>query len=250
MRSLIIAFSTYSRIPMPQCEWNEKGMRYSMCFFPLVGAVLGLCSAGVYFGLDALKFEKISRALVLAVLPVILTGGIHMDGYLDTTDAKNSWKSREERLEILKDPHIGAFACIYSMGYLFLSAAFFCEVGTKEILSVAMGYVFSRILSALSVIFFQKAKKDGMAATSANASRRSVKWILFLELAVCAAVMVAVSPRYGLTCLAIGLLCFVWYRRMAYKVFGGTTGDLAGYFLQICELGILAGIVFASRLGP
>ena len=42
IRSLLIAFSTYSRIPVPQVEWNEENRRYSMCFFPLVGLVLGL----------------------------------------------------------------------------------------------------------------------------------------------------------------------------------------------------------------
>ena len=47
MRSLIIAFSMYSRIPMPRCEWDERGMKYSMCFFPLVGAVLGMCNGHI-----------------------------------------------------------------------------------------------------------------------------------------------------------------------------------------------------------
>lgn len=248
MRSLIIAFSMYSRIPMPRCEWNEQSMKYSMCFFPLVGAVLGMCSVGVYFGLGALGFGGISRAIILTVLPILVTGGIHMDGYLDTVDAKSSWKGVEEKLQILKDPHMGAFACIYGIVYLLLSAAFWCEAGAGEIFSIAAGYVFSRILSALSVVTFRKAKKEGMAAASANASSGPVKWILVLELAVCAAVMAAVSLRVGLTSLAVGTCCFARYHHMAYKNFGGITGDLAGYFLQVCELGMLAGIVIVSRL--
>lgn len=248
MQSLIIAFSMYSRIPMPRCEWNERGMKYSMCFFPLVGLVLGLCSAGVYLGLGALGFSGISRSLVLAVVPILVTGGIHMDGYLDTMDARSSWKSMEEKLRILKDPHMGAFACIYGIVYLLLAVAFFNEAGDGEIFSIATGYVLSRILSGLSVVIFQKAKREGMAAASANASSGSVRWILALELVICAAVMIALCPRYGLTSLAVGACCFGWYRHMAYKSFGGITGDLAGYFLQICELGILAGIVLASKL--
>ncbi len=248
MRSLITAFSMYSRIPMPKCEWDGQGMKYSMCFFPLVGAVLGMCSAGVYFGLGALKFGGISRALVLAVVPILVTGGIHMDGYLDTVDAKSSWKGREEKLLILKDPHMGAFACIYGIVYLLLSAAFWSEAGTGEILNIAMGYILSRILSALSVVTFRQAKKEGMAAASANASSGLVRWILILELAVCAAAMTAVRPLYGLVSLAMGACCFGWYRHMAYKIFGGITGDLAGYFLQVCELGILVGIVLVSKL--
>ncbi|MCM1046038.1 MAG: adenosylcobinamide-GDP ribazoletransferase [Candidatus Gastranaerophilales bacterium] len=249
MRSFIIAFSMYSRIPMPKCEWDERSMKYSLCFFPLVGGVLGLCSAGVYFGLKALGFGAISRALLLTVVPILVTGGIHMDGYLDTIDAKSSWKSREEKLSILKDPHMGAFACIYGMVYLLLSTAFWSEAGDEEIINIAMGYLFSRILSALSVVTFRKAKKDGLAAASANASSGLTKWILILELAVCTAAMAAVGPRYALVSVAAGVCCFVWYRHMAYQHFGGITGDLAGYFLQICELGILAGIVLVSKWG-
>ncbi|MCM1567913.1 MAG: adenosylcobinamide-GDP ribazoletransferase [Roseburia sp.] len=248
MRSLIIAFSLYSRIPMPGCEWNEQDMKYSMCFFPLVGAVLGLCSAGVYFGMEALGFGEISRAIVLSALPILVTGGIHMDGYLDTVDAKSSWRSREEKLEILKDPHMGAFACVYGMVYLLLTVAFFCEVGSREMFGVAIGYVFSRILSACSVVTFRKAKREGMAAASAKAAAGWVRWILFLELVVCAIGMTAACPAYGLTSLIVGACCFGWYRHMAYKSFGGITGDLAGYFLQICELGILVGIVLVSKV--
>lgn len=249
MRSLIIAFSMYSRIPMPRCEWNEQGMKYSMCFFPLVGAALGLCSAGVYYGLGALGFGPISRALALTAVPILVTGGIHMDGYLDTVDARSSWKSREEKLRILKDPHMGAFACIYGIVYLLLTAAFWSEAGDGEVVSIAVGYVFSRILSALAVVTFQKAKSEGMAAASADASSKAARWVLLAELAVCAVGMTALCPRYGLTALGVGACCFGWYRHMAYKDFGGITGDLAGYFLQVCELAVLAGIVLVSKCG-
>lgn len=247
MKSFIIAFSMYSRIPMPRVEWNQRSMKYSMCFFPFVGAVLGLCSAGVFYGLRALNFQGISVALILTALPILLTGGIHMDGYLDTMDAKNSWKSQEEKLQILKDPHMGAFACICGIVYLLLNGAFLCEVGTGEIVSVAFGYVYSRILSGLSVVTFRKAKKDGMVAESAKASAGAVKWILLAELAVCMAAMILICPLYGVVSVGMGLLGFLWYRHMAYKTFGGTTGDLAGYFLQICELMILIGIIAVSK---
>ena len=89
---------------------------------------------------------------------------------------------------------------------------------------------------------------EGMAAASANASTGLVRWILILELAACGAVMIAVCPLYGLVSLAVGACCFGWYRHMAYKNFGGITGDLAGYFLQVCELAVLAGIVLVAKL--
>ncbi len=39
--SFLIAFSMYSKIPMPQCEWNEENMAYAMCFFPWIGVAIG-----------------------------------------------------------------------------------------------------------------------------------------------------------------------------------------------------------------
>lgn len=248
MRSVIIAFSMYSRIPMPRTEWDEKGMKYSLCCFPLVGAALGLCSLGLMLLLTRLGFQRSSAALVLAAFPILFTGGIHMDGYLDVTDAKNSWKPAEEKLNILKDPHIGAFACIYGIVYLFLAAAFYNEITLQQMGSMAVCHVYSRILSGLSVAAFRKAKKDGMAADSARKASPAVKWILLGELAACLTVMCLINPFYGVMTAGLGLFAFLRYRRLAYRSFGGTTGDLAGYFLQTCELLMLMGIVFGGKI--
>lgn len=249
LKSLVIAFSMYSKIPMLQVEWNEKSMRYSMCFFPLVGAVIGLCEAGCLYLLQALSMSTAATAAVLTALPVLINGGIHMDGFLDTIDAKNSWKPAEEKLKILKDPHKGAFAVIYACVYFLLSFALFCEIGRGQIAWVGAGYVLSRTLSGLSVVTFKKAKKDGTAAAFADAAQKNVRWILLAELAVCAAAMLWANPLLGAICVLVGLAVFVYYRHMAYKLFGGITGDLAGYFLQICELALLFAIVVVGKLG-
>ena len=61
IRSFLIAFSTYSRIPVPQVEWTEENRRYAMCFFPLIGAVLGLILWGWLALCDALQFGAFLR---------------------------------------------------------------------------------------------------------------------------------------------------------------------------------------------
>ena len=111
--SFVIAFSTYSKIPMPQVEWSEANMRHTLSFFPLVGAVLGLlfCAAARICAL--LNLGPVLTAAVLTALPVLLTGGIHLDGYCDTIDALSSHAPREKKLQILKDSNAGAFAVIW-----------------------------------------------------------------------------------------------------------------------------------------
>ena len=116
IRSLLTAFSTYSRIPVPQVEWNEENRRYSMCFFPLVGLVIGLFLWGWLALCRCSGIGPLIRGAVAALLPLAITGGIHMDGYMDTTDALASWQPVEKRLEILKDSHAGAFAQCFCPG--------------------------------------------------------------------------------------------------------------------------------------
>lgn len=103
LQSCSIAFSMYSRIPMPRTEWNQENMKYAMCFFPLVGVVIG---GIVFFVSKILLYFNVSDlfySVTLTLLPVIVTGGIHMDGFMDTSDALGSYGSREKKLEILKD---------------------------------------------------------------------------------------------------------------------------------------------------
>lgn len=247
MKSLIIAFSTYSRIPMPKVAWSEEAMKYSMCFFPFVGVVIGFCCYGIYTGLSFFGTGKILIAAILTVLPILLTGGIHMDGFLDTMDAKNSYRSKEEKLEILKDPHIGAFALIYGVIWFLLTFGLFSEMNHKAIGLAALGYAYSRILSGLSVVWFRKAKQEGMAASAAKAAEKNVKWVLMVEGALCIAGFLLLNPSAGAGCVAVGVLCFLYYRSMAYRIFGGITGDLAGYFLQLCELWLLLTAVLLTH---
>ncbi|MBO4299665.1 MAG: adenosylcobinamide-GDP ribazoletransferase, partial [Clostridia bacterium] len=148
MRSLAIAFSTYSRIPMPQVEWSEENRKYAMWFFPLVGAVIG-AALWLWLALcDRLQAGPTLRGAFGALIPLLVTGGIHMDGFMDTADALASWQPKEKRLEILKDSHIGAFAAMSCCSYLLLTAGLLSEARTADGPLISMGFVASRALSA------------------------------------------------------------------------------------------------------
>lgn len=109
---LKISFAMYSRIPTPSTDWTDDNMKYSMCFFPVVGMVIGAVMYGWYLLCGILPFGNTFQTAVYLVIPVIISGGIHMDGLLDTADALSSWQTMERRLEILKDSNSGAFAII------------------------------------------------------------------------------------------------------------------------------------------
>lgn len=237
-----IAFSMYSRFPVPRTEWTETGMKYAICFFPLVGLAVGLCVVLSAFLAWRLCLGSTAFAGMGTALPLLLTGGIHMDGFLDTVDARSSRLPRERKLEILKDPHTGAFAIIGCGVYLLLYGSAFGELGPGAFPAILSVYVMPRALSGWSLVRFPKARREGLASTFARqASDRAVEWSMAGWFLLAAGFLaVTVGPVAGGCVTAAALAAFWWYHQVAVKEFGGITGDLAGYFLQLAELGMVA----------
>lgn len=251
MRALIIAFSTFTRVPMPRVAYNQKAMRHCICFFPIVGLFIGMCEAALYYLFcSVLDVSYILAACVLTVTPVLLTGGIHFDGYLDTMDARHSYRSKEEKLTILKDPHVGSFAVIRAILYFILYFGICYELLThmtgdrvKNSIVVVYIFVIERVLSGLSVVLFPKAKEDGMLATIAAQADKYVAVWLVLSGILFTVVSALVRPVQSACVAGAALLLFVNYRLRSWKEFGGTTGDLAGHFLQTTELGCMIALI-------
>lgn len=248
IRSFVIAFSTYSRIPMPQVEWSDENRQYTMCFFPLIGAVIGLMMWGWLLLCDALGIGPLLRGAVGALLPLLVTGGIHMDGLMDTSDALASWQTKERRLEILKDSHVGAFAVIGCAGYLLLAAGLLSEA-SAQCAPMLMGvFVISRAMSAWAIAAFRSARPKGMLDAFAQAAHRRMVTISCCIYAVSCALCWGLAAGWlAAACLAAAAMCLGYYRHMAYKQFGGVTGDLAGWFLQTTELVLTAVIVLGGK---
>lgn len=241
LKSMLIAFSMYSKIPVPKTEWSDKSMRYTMCFFPLVGVVIGalMYAAGTLILMADIK--SVLKAAVMTVIPIMLTGGIHLDGFLDTMDAIGSWAPKEKRLEILKDSNSGAFAVIGGCVYFVLSLGIWSEMSLDMLKSAVLVFVLSRALSGLSVVSFPMAKNTGLAAMFSNAAhKRRVRIVMLLWIALTAACMVVINPLTGAAAVLCAAAVFAYYYFMSKKNFGGITGDLAGYFLQVCELVCIA----------
>ena len=235
--SLVIAFSTYSRLPMPQVEWSEKNMKYAICFFPLIGAVIGGLFLLWVWLCAQLGLNSFLRAAGCVVLPLLVSGGIHMDGFMDVTDAMSSWQTKEKRLEILKDSHVGAFAVIACGAYLLLTAGLLSECTAAQGLGLTAAFVLSRSMSAYAMVALPQAKKQGMLADNArNADHHRVRLASWGWFAAAAVAAVCGLGWYGLALPAGALACLGWYAHRAKKYFGGISGDQAGWYVQVTEL--------------
>lgn len=237
--SFKIAFSMFSKIPMPQADWTEENMKYMLCFFPFIGTAIGVVMLAASWVYQHLGFERAFAAVIFVLIPVIVTGGIHVDGLLDTSDALSSWRDREKRLEILKDSHAGAFAVITACVYFLASFGGMSQIcdNKKAMQILAAGYMVSRCLSGIGVVSLPKANASGTVAEfSRKAQDRTVRNVLILYLVVLAGIMIWIQPVWGVCAFVSALAVFGFYKHKAMKYFGGTTGDLSGYFLCLCEL--------------
>lgn len=249
IKSLMIALAMYSKIPVPKVEWTEDGMKYALCFFPVVGIVEGLIFTGFWYLLHRLGFGEVFQAAVLTALPVLITGGIHVDGFLDTVDALSSWQPRERKLEILKDSHTGAFAVIGGILFFLLYAGGIAELHKWQTAAlVGSGFVLSRIFSAGSLSLLKSAKKEGLAYTFMSGTHiRRTRMALILELVAAVGVMIRIDPGTAIVMTVLAVASWVYYWKLSYRQFGGITGDLAGFFLQVCELMMLYGAVIVEK---
>ena len=251
MKSVIIAFAMYSKLPMPRVDWEERALSRALWWFPLVGAAVG---AGLWLWLALahwLGFGAVFTAAFALLLPIALSGGIHLDGFCDTCDALSSHQSRERKLEILKDSHTGAFAILCCGLYLIVFFAAWCQVEAagRAALALCLGPVLSRGLSGLFAVTLPNARGTGLLATfTGPMDAAKARVVLAVWAIAAAAVMVFLSPWTGVGVLAGAALACVYYVATAKRQFGGVTGDLAGFFLQLCELGMVLGAVVAQRM--
>ncbi len=244
LQTIIVTFSMFSAIPMPRISWNEKNMRWSLCAFPLVGLLIGLC-CWLWMRLClALSIPDLLRGAGLCLLPVLITGGIHLDGYADTCDALASHGDMEKMQNILKDPHLGAFAAIRLCCY-FVAAYALWTVLQETSLAVFLGlFGLTRSLSGVALTLFPMRPGGGLARSFAEAAdRKGSRFVLLAESAIYAALLVF----SGMVMLPVAaLFVFFLYYHVSRKAFDGVSGDLAGWFLQKAEFWMLAMLVLTQ----
>ena len=243
--TIAVAFSMFSVLPVPQVEWTDRSLRWSLCAFPLVGVVIGLAAWGWLRLAAALGLNALLRGAGLCLLPPLLTGGVHLDGYADTCDALASHAGTERRQEILRDPHIGAFAAIRLCMLFIASFALWTVLGEHTALTALLGlFGLSRSLSGLALTCFPLREGGGLARSFAEAAdKKRARTVLAAESALFA---VLLCWGGGLLAALAAAAVFARYYRVCVRDFGGLSGDLAGWFLQRAELWMLLALVLTQ----
>ena len=166
MKTYLHAFfmcqSMFCAIPAPQV-WDEKARDKMLLFLPIVGLELGL----IWWGLSCFcrMLPELMAALILSIYPYFATGFLHLDGFMDVTDALRSYRSLERRREILKDSHVGSFAVIGIVILLLSQYVCFASMkGTADCRVLLFVPAVSRCCSSLAVTVLKPMSTSQYAA--------------------------------------------------------------------------------------
>ena len=193
--SLVAAFTMYSKIPMPNVNLTEENTKYSLCFFPLVGVVIGAILCGWRIAYPYLCNGDFLPAVVFVIVPVIISGATHVDGFIDAVDAICSKKTVEGKLAILKDTHTGSFAIIMTLSYFLVALGVWSEMPIDAVPVLAVGFVMSRALSGLAVVLFPHARTSKLLGKKTD--KKLVGIVMAIYIVVCAVLMCIMEPLYG-----------------------------------------------------
>ena len=224
--------SMFCAIPAPQL-WDEEAKGKMLLFLPVVGLEIGALWAVLAWLCGLLHLPALITALVLSAWPFLASGFLHLDGYMDVTDAVKSWRSLERRREILKDSHVGSFAVIGIVLLMIAQLALFASAPdhANPLILIFIPAV-SRCCSALAVTGLKP------MSTSQYADQQKPKFhmaVLIAMLMVFLAAGFLLCGKFGFSlvgCL-IGYGFALW---RAYKSLEGMNGDISGYALTIGEL--------------
>lgn len=232
LHALIMCQSMFCALPAAQV-WDEKARDKMLLFLPAVGLEIGAIWAALGWLCRLLVLPPMVTALVLCAAPYLLTGFLHLDGFMDVVDAVGSCRDLERRRAILKDPHVGSFAVIGLALLLLAQFALFASApADRAVLSLLLIPVVSRCCSALAVGCLKPMTTSQYAGHTA---RKGHVIALSAMLAVAVAAGFLLWGKYGLVsvgCL-VGYGVALW---RAYHGLQGMNGDIAGFSLIIGEL--------------
>jgi adenosylcobinamide-GDP ribazoletransferase len=234
MRNLQTAFGLMTTLPIRLPEnWSAGDSGRASVWYPFVGLVIGALTWLAWKG-SMFIFPAWVAAVITLVVWVALTGGLHLDGLADCCDGLLASTSVERRLEIMKDPHIGAFGVTGLLLVLFLKAAALASLPPDAGFSILLAASLARFC-ILPAGWLRQARPSGMGADFASGFRRSYM-VLGAVIPVAIAALLGIR---GVIAFLAGLSAFLLIVLFARSRIGGVTGDVFGMIVEIVEAVVL-----------
>ncbi len=241
MKSILFALQHLTRLPLPHASFDETSCGRATAFFPLAGVLIGAIMAG---GIWATGYYLPVHLLasLLIVLMVVLTGGIHLDGFMDSIDGLFSGRQREKKLEIMRDSRVGAFGVLGAICLLLFKFSLLAAIPAGMLAKLlVVTLAISRWNMTLAIFVFPYARQEGLGAIYKKYCGVGELFLATVLTGLAAGIVLGV---YGAILMLTGGLIACLVGRKVNKELGGLTGDIYGLINELSEvLLLLAGYV-------
>ena len=247
------AITMYTIIPGKFHEWNDEDRPLMITTLPFVGVIIGIIWSAVFLCLQVLVtggfFPKPLAAAIFALFPFVITGGIHMDGMMDTTDALKSMRELPERRRIQKDSTVGAFAVISAIMVfiIWFAAGMSLDYENEKFHTFLFIPIISRCCSALAVSLLPTMNTSEYSGKFKNGmGKKQIIFIVIIGI-IASYAGALLCGLYGLSIVAL-LLGYAYSLYKGYMGMEGMNGDVAGYALVHAETFAVAMFTLAQPL--
>ncbi len=239
-----MSWGMFTAIPSPYKKWDSSLYPMMLVCLPLIGLVVGaLWTLGAWL-ISLAEGLGLIGAAIMTVLPYLITGFIHLDGFMDCFDAILSRRSIEERRRILKDPHVGSFSVISVCILMLLTFSLFSEADfSGKLLCLMFIPAVSRAAAALAILLFEPMEGSVYAKMFNNDGRKKHVAAVCALLLVFAAMPTLIYGSSGVCTAAVFIGSFAAILA-GRKNLGGMSGDIAGASITIGELLGIAALAF------
>lgn len=227
-----------------EVDWSLEALGRSVRFFPWAGGVIGLVLGGCAWGMVQLFGETLpmhAAAALLILLEIMLTGGLHCDGFMDTMDGIFSGRSRERMLEIMKDSRVGAYGAMSFALLMLVKYSFYLDIPLYALPMASLVMpIAGRWAVVAPLVHYPYARPQGLGQGFGQYAGGLTVWASLLL------TLILLAPL-GLFAMGAGLAAslIAWaVASYAAGILGGLTGDVYGAIIELSQLGALAVFVF------
>ncbi len=249
---LLAALRFLTIIPIPKRrEISAEEAGASQGYLPLDGLLLGAILAGINWSLSLILPSSVVNAVIIIAL-LLLTGALHIDGFIDTCDALFSRRTSEERWQVMSDSRVGSFGVVGAFCLLLLAYVSLGEISeTYKMTALILMPVLSRWSMDYAIFAFPYAKPAGLGKTFKEQANWK-KLILATSLALASTLGVLIIKGWALIFVGLALMFMVWLVATALglflqRKFAGLTGDSYGTINEVTQIFILIFFCLISK---
>lgn len=233
MRKLLIAISFFTRIPISLKDVTEDEFYNSMMLIPFVGVFIGIILFAAAFLLSFIHLIEL-QAMLLIIIYIWLTGGLHLDGFADTIDGLFSARDHKKMMEIMKDSRLGAFGAIALILLILTNWIGFQIILSQYSAALLVIPVFGRTAAIMSTCFCHYAEGGGGLGKRFVEMTKPGHFIgYFIFLLIFATVILGIV---GLLVTVLSFIPAILLMVMLQKKIGGMTGDTIGLTIEANQI--------------